>query len=71
MENITPIMINKGDKITCIETLKASGMVYFVAGEEYDSPDNNCLNSLRGEVFVQQQYLKHFAFKIVNPHHKQ
>lgn len=65
MERITEIMINKGDKITCIETLKVTGMVYFVEGEIYDSPDNNCLNSLRGEVFVQQQYLKHFAFPIV------
>lgn len=63
MERISEIMINKGDKIACVETLKVNGMTYFIEGNEYESPETNCLNSLQGEVFVQQQYLKHFAFK--------
>lgn len=64
MEHISEIMINKGDNITCIETLNVNGKIYFIEGEIYESPENNCLNSLQGEVFVQQQYLKHFAFKV-------
>jgi len=63
MSNIDEIMINKGDEITCIETLKSNGRIYFYEGESYLSPENNCLKSELGDCFIQQQYLKHFAFK--------
>ena len=58
---IKEIMINKGDKIRCLRSLKVNGIQYFTEGNEYLSPDNNCLKNDFGEDnFVSQQYLPYF-----------
>jgi len=56
------IMIKKGSRIECRETINIIGQgELFTKNEMYDSPDNNCLTDNKGEdLFITPNYLKYF-----------